>query len=347
MVVSKLMSCAFSFGRMGLDFRSLIHYKFSQMVLNIFQNKIEAATKSFTSNEKIDLIDDGIFENTQSELKKEINRVDLSAPLELCIWDELCIFGNSIINALNEIRHSIYINSIHRVFNILHFSFQNIFAWLDFFLSNQENIFIVKKATFLLIKQFLPFINCCFFSCFPYEQCAKKYFITENCSLNEYSEGKDERLEIESEETEEATKLRRIRKKPPEGWDLIEPTLEEFEAKMREAETEPHEGKRRTETVWPVFRIHHQRSRYIFNLFYKEEKISKELYQFCIDAKLVDALLAAKWKKQGFENLCCLRCIQTRDTNFGTNCICRVPKSKLDADRVIECIHCGCRGCSG
>uniref|UniRef100_A0A914MIB9 Conserved oligomeric Golgi complex subunit 8 n=1 Tax=Meloidogyne incognita TaxID=6306 RepID=A0A914MIB9_MELIC len=174
------------FGRMGLDFRSLIHYKFSQMFLNIFQNKIEAATKSFTSNEKIDLIDDGIFENTQSELKKEINRVDLSAPLELCIWDELCIFGNSIINALNEIRHSIYINSIRRVFNILHFSFQNIFAWLDSFLSNQENIFIVKKATFLLIKQFLPFINCCFFSCFPYEQCAKKYFITGNCSLNEY-----------------------------------------------------------------------------------------------------------------------------------------------------------------
>uniref|UniRef100_A0A1I8C3H2 Conserved oligomeric Golgi complex subunit 8 n=1 Tax=Meloidogyne hapla TaxID=6305 RepID=A0A1I8C3H2_MELHA len=186
MMVSKLMSCAFSFGRMGLDFRPLVHCKFSQMVLNIFQNKIEAATKSFTSNEKIDLIDDGIFETTQSELKKEISRVDLSAPLELCIWDDLCIFGNSIIDALNEIRHSIYINSIRRVFNILHFSFQNIFAWMDSFLSNQENIFIVKKATFLLIKQFLPFINNCFFSCFPYEQCAKKYFTIGNCSLNEY-----------------------------------------------------------------------------------------------------------------------------------------------------------------
>ena len=49
------------------------------------------------------------------------------------------------------------------------------------------------------------------------------------------------------------TKLRRLRKKTPEGWDLIEPTLEEFEAKMREAETEPHEGKRKTETVWPIF----------------------------------------------------------------------------------------------
>uniref|UniRef100_A0A914RG54 Protein BUD31 homolog n=1 Tax=Parascaris equorum TaxID=6256 RepID=A0A914RG54_PAREQ len=54
------------------------------------------------------------------------------------------------------------------------------------------------------------------------------------------------------------------------------------------------------------------------------------LYQFCLDTKLADAKLIAKWKKQGYENLCCLRCIQTRDTNFGTNCICRVPKSKLD-----------------
>jgi bud site selection protein 31 len=66
-------------------------------------------------------------------------------------------------------------------------------------------------------------------------------------------------------------------------------------------------------------------------MFYKEEKISRELYQFCIDAKLVDGNLIAKWKKLGFENLCCLRCVQTRDTNFGTNCICRVPKSKMEA----------------
>uniref|UniRef100_A0A0M3HQN8 Protein BUD31 homolog n=1 Tax=Ascaris lumbricoides TaxID=6252 RepID=A0A0M3HQN8_ASCLU len=127
-----------------------------------------------------------------------------------------------------------------------------------------------------------------------------------------------------------ASRLRRMRKQPPEGWDLIEPTLDEFEAKMREAETDPHEGKRRTETLWPIFKIHHQRSRYIYDLFYKREVISKELYQFCLDTKLADAKLIAKWKKQGYENLCCLRCIQTRDTNFGTNCICRVPKSKLD-----------------
>lgn len=52
-----------------------------------------------------------------------------------------------------------------------------------------------------------------------------------------------------------ANRLRRMRKQPPEGWDLIEPTLDQFEAMMREAETDPHEGKRKTETLWPIFKV--------------------------------------------------------------------------------------------
>jgi len=32
-------------------------------------------------------------------------------------------------------------------------------------------------------------------------------------------------------------KVRRSRKPPPDGWELIEPTLEELEQKMREGET--------------------------------------------------------------------------------------------------------------
>ena len=27
---------------------------------------------------------------------------------------------------------------------------------------------------------------------------------------------------------------------------------------MREAETDGHEGKRKSETLWPIFKIHHQ-----------------------------------------------------------------------------------------
>ena len=55
-----------------------------------------------------------------------------------------------------------------------------------------------------------------------------------------------------------------------------------------------------------------------------------ELYEYCLKEGYADKNLIAKWKKQGYENLCCLRCIQCRDTNFGTNCICRVPKAKLE-----------------
>ena len=83
----------------------------------------------------------------------------------------------------------------------------------------------------------------------------------------------------------------------------------------------------------------------------------------------------------GYARLCCLGCIQTRDTNHGTTCICRVPTDKLkevshtirEAGRsttgswlcplarvaepsvfvcasqgtVVECQTCGCRGCGG
>jgi len=117
--------------------------------------------------------------------------------------------------------------------------------------------------------------------------------------------------------------------------------------RMREATAESHEGKRKVESTWPIFKINFERSRLLFDLYYKKQEISKELYEFCINEKLIDGSLIAKWKKPGYENLCCLRCIQSRDTNFGTNCICRVPKSHLDDERPIECVHCGCKGCSG
>ena len=120
----------------------------------------------------------------------------------------------------------------------------------------------------------------------------------------------------------------------------------EFERKMREAETEGHDGKRRNESLWPIFRLHHQRSRYIYELFYKKHKISRKLYEFCLKEGYADAALIAKWKKKGYEKLCCLRCIQPADTNYGNTCICRVPKSQLEEGKKIECINCGCKGCA-
>ena len=74
--------------------------------------------------------------------------------------------------------------------------------------------------------------------------------------------------------------LRNKRKAPPDGWELIEPTLDELDQKMREAEADPHEGKRKTEGLWPIFKIHHQKSRYIYDLFYKRKYIINKINAF-------------------------------------------------------------------
>lgn len=128
-------------------------------------------------------------------------------------------------------------------------------------------------------------------------------------------------------------KIKTNRVKYPEGWELIEPTLRELQAKMREglsnflyhvfvnilvsfhwglwfwcwftllmivAENDPHDGKRKCETLWPIFKIAHQKSRYIFDLYHRRKEISKELYEFCLDQGYADRNLIAKWKKVCF-----------------------------------------------
>lgn len=180
----------------------------------------------------------------------------------------------------------------------------------------------------------------------------------------------------------------RNKKPPPAGFDDLEDTLLEFSNKMKDAENASHEGKKRHEVHWPIFQISHQRmspetiitkgqawsnldfvgSKYIYDLYYEKEAISKQLYDWLLKNKYADANLIAKWKKQGYEKvfsftslsllffkltvhekkkkLCCLRCIQTKETNFNSTCICRVPKAQLKEDQAIQCVSCGCRGCS-
>lgn len=128
-------------------------------------------------------------------------------------------------------------------------------------------------------------------------------------------------------------------------------------------------------------------SRYIYDLYYVKQAISKELYDWLLKNNYADANLIAKWKKQGYEKvfphifvsmsnffspsfyvlsflcspsflaghwannsmafqLCCLRCIQTKETNFNATCICRVPKAQLKEEQAIQCVNCGCRGCA-
>ena len=142
-------------------------------------------------------------------------------------------------------------------------------------------------------------------------------------------------------------KIKTIRtKKRPKGWETIESTISKLQQQMRDVENASYEGKRKPEVLWPIFRLHHQQSRYIFDMFYKKKEISRELYEFCLRERYADAMLIAKWKKKGYEKLCCLQCIQKGDSSFGTGCICRVPKDDLEEGKLIECKSCGCKGCS-
>lgn len=63
------------------------------------------------------------------------------------------------------------------------------------------------------------------------------------------------------------------------------------------AENDTHDGKRKCETMWPIFKIAHQKSRYVFDLYHRRKEISKELYEFCLEQGYADRNLIAKWKK--------------------------------------------------
>ncbi|QPG73389.1 hypothetical protein FOA43_000699 [Brettanomyces nanus] len=144
----------------------------------------------------------------------------------------------------------------------------------------------------------------------------------------------------------------KFKKRPPNGFSKIEPTLAKFSAKMKAAESKPLPLNRpKHESTWEIYKLNHQRSRYIFEIYYKKKMISRELYDWLLTNKFGDKELIAKWKKKGYENLCCLKCIQAKETNQGTTCICRVPRATLketqkDKGKDTRCVNCGCRGCA-
>ncbi|KAL3121762.1 hypothetical protein niasHT_002029 [Heterodera trifolii] len=186
---TKVMSFAFSFGRMGLDFRPLVVNEFAQMILETCRRRVETATNCLTELKRLDLIDGDIFENTRQDFEdgghQSIDLNVISAPLELCIWDDICVFGNLLIDILNDLRHSFSIILVRQVFGIFLFCLQNVCKWVDSFLSVSAEIVSAKRAISLLLKYFVPFFNRCFFHCFPHEKCVH-FFRSSHCSVEDY-----------------------------------------------------------------------------------------------------------------------------------------------------------------
>jgi bud site selection protein 31 len=142
----------------------------------------------------------------------------------------------------------------------------------------------------------------------------------------------------------QSLKVRLASKRKPKGWELIEETLFAFEDRLREAVDDPHEGKRKCESAWPIHRIHYERNRYIYDMYYRQQRISKDLYEFLVREKVVDAALISKWRKPGYEILCSMSAIQRSGTNFGTTSICRVPLAQR-AGQIMPSVTTGCVSC--
>lgn len=132
---------------------------------------------------------------------------------------------------------------------------------------------------------------------------------------------------------------------PPAGYELIEPTLTRLRNKLKEAQRLVLKTETKHQLLWPILKLNHQISRYVYLMHYERKLISKELYDWLLAQKYVNADLIAKWKKQGYEKLCCVSCIVSKEKNHGGTCICRVPR-KLVSRNEEGCVTCGCRGCN-
>jgi bud site selection protein 31 len=135
--------------------------------------------------------------------------------------------------------------------------------------------------------------------------------------------------------------------KIPDGYDIIEPTLEALENELRDKVKESNAGKRNTESIWPVHQINWQKSRYVYDMYYTYHRIPRKVYDYCIKHKIVDAGLIAKWKKSGYERLCSTYVINPANYKFGTTSICRVPiQDRSETQLKAQDPTTGCLGCA-
>mmetsp|Transcript_1575 Transcript_1575/g.2390 ORF Transcript_1575/g.2390 Transcript_1575/m.2390 type:complete len:234 (+) Transcript_1575:63-764(+) len=132
----------------------------------------------------------------------------------------------------------------------------------------------------------------------------------------------------------------------PKGFDVLEPTLSALQEELRNRTNESHEGKSKAESLWPIHQLNWQRSRYVYDMYYKYKKINREVYQYCLDMKYADAALIAKWKKPGYERLCSTYAINPKNFPYGTVSICRVPRKMLKDKGIVKSNFSGCIGCA-
>ncbi|KAJ9527855.1 hypothetical protein QJQ45_005503 [Haematococcus lacustris] len=121
-------------------------------------------------------------------------------------------------------------------------------------------------------------------------------------------------------------------KKPPEGWELIEEVIEDFEQQMKEAVNEEQDGKRKAELTWKIHLAHDGASS--SRKQQEPAATAGSQLQPAATGSSQQAAAASSSSNQG-------------NHNFGTTSHCRVPLALRGAQqRITPDVQTGCVSCA-
>lgn len=172
---SKLMSFAASFGRIGVDFRPMVASVVQEFVSRKFLNSVVSGALRFAECEVIAI--DGDIPDELTTVNSTFN-ANPTPSAALTFWDDLCVYGNGVIEAMNQLRNGLSPILVCTVLDALTKSLKIVFKWLDGFADISDHREKLAKAVKLIVRYFLPYLHCCLLILFPYERCCRPFYNT-------------------------------------------------------------------------------------------------------------------------------------------------------------------------
>ncbi|PIC35255.1 hypothetical protein B9Z55_014672 [Caenorhabditis nigoni] len=161
-VWTKLMAMASSFGRMGIDFRPLIAGKLTKLVEQRFRQNVQDATNRLTGSSR-DIVMIGIDPASLPQFESTPDAPPVAAA-ELSLWDEMTIYTNGVVDALNGLRFILTPVILSTVVVSLRDSIRSILTWLATSHSNSANF---TRAVRIVCTSVAPFFEKCIAFFFP------------------------------------------------------------------------------------------------------------------------------------------------------------------------------------
>ncbi|CAJ0937002.1 unnamed protein product, partial [Mesorhabditis belari] len=170
-VWNKLMAFGASFGRMGLDFRPLIADSLMTMVKKRFVDNVRQVTHRLVNDVKRIEVHGGDANWDSAGMKANVNGGPPQPAAEISMCDELCIYGNGIVESLNVLRYSLSPILLPFVVSTLRDSLLSIFSWLS---SHRSSVHF-SRAVRILAIHLIDFFNKCILFYFPYSTINRLY----------------------------------------------------------------------------------------------------------------------------------------------------------------------------